>query len=93
MQDLAHEPGDRGLAGAWVAQEHAMQRWRLRFVAKAGAFALDGQHVDQLADFCLDRSQADHAVQLGQSTVQRTRTARDRGDGRGRGGLVPVLAP
>ena len=75
VQDLAHETGDRGLAGARVAEEDAMQRRRLGPVAEAGALALGGEHIDPCPDLSLDGGEPDHAVQLRQGAIQRPRTA------------------
>lgn len=47
---------------------------------------LGSQHVDQLADFRLDRLQADHAVEFGRGAIQRARAARD-GTGAGQSRL------
>jgi hypothetical protein len=69
---LGEQPGDRRLAGAWVAEEHEMlRRCNLRHAGVLTA-SLDAQERDERAYLVLDRLEARQRVELGEQLVERS---------------------
>ena len=71
VQDIAHQPGDRGLAGAGIAEEHAVQGRHVSPVAQFRALALGLENIHQFADLVLDAGESDHAVEVGHGLIER----------------------
>ncbi len=69
-EDLAVQPGHRGLAGAGIAGEHQVARQRRRRQACLLPVFHHLHELDQCADILLGPAQADQLVELGEQRRQ-----------------------
>ena len=76
--DPGDEPGDRGLAGAGIADEHEVAGHVGGLQPVGAAQRLDAEHLRLVPDLGLDRLEPDERVELGEQLLERLRAARAR---------------